>query len=400
MECINPWEQFIFYKQSENGAFRFHVKPVVYPHVCSENEALLYSYRNKINKYSKLVTSNNWEYYKKIVNPYELVYTKKKYKNFPESVSSIKPLSRSYFKMVEILNLIGFYKQHHIRTAHACEGPGGFIEALYDTAEHSKVHIDDTIAMTLQSNKDNIPGWKYTSHFLKKHSTIKIIYGKDATGDITKVHNQQYYIQYANQHKYDIFTADGGFDFSFNYMKQEQLVFPLLVASTKIGLEVLKPGGTFILKFIDFYNKATIDLLYFLSCHFVEWTLYKPAISRPCNPEYYFIGKGYTCCSDEAFSALYSWCNRLENGDVMESLLQSEWSAEFTQIIGKICESSGKKQIEYLAKVFDIIEKNDDQLIQKYLQYNMHSSYEWCKRFNIPIAPTACLGPACLATEE
>ena len=77
-----------------------------------------------------------------------------------------------------------------------------------------------------------------------------------------------------------------------------------------------------IFKFIDFYNKATVDLLYFLSCHFVEWTLYKPAMSRPCNPEHYFIGKGFTCCSDEALDALHAWCNRLENNDVMESLLK------------------------------------------------------------------------------
>lgn len=382
------WDHFIFYKQSDPTAFVFHKEANRYEHIPSKQESILHEYRNKITKYSQSFTSNNWEYYKKIVNPYEIVYTKKKYKNFPDSVSTVRPLSRSYFKMVEILDVIGFYKHPYpiLRTAHACEGPGGFIEALYDTASSNKIHIDDTIAMTLQSSKNNIPGWRCTTHFLKKHNTVKIIYGKDNTGDIITVDNQQFYINYANKHKYDIFTADGGFDFSSNYAKQEALVFPLLIASTKIGLQVLKQGGVFVLKFIDFYNKATIDLIYLLSCHFMEWTLYKPAMSRPCNPEYYFIGKGFLRCSDEVIDILYHWCSIIENKEDMESLLQSDYSPEFKKIIESLHDISGKSQIEYLSRVFYIIDKNDDNLIQQYLQYNTRSSYEWCKRFNIPIS--------------
>jgi 23S rRNA U2552 (ribose-2'-O)-methylase RlmE/FtsJ len=386
----SSWKQFIFYKQSESGTFRFYKEPNTVDHVFSKHEEILYHYRNRINEYSHAFASNNWEYYKKRVNPYEFVFTKKKYKNFPDSIATIKPLSRSYFKMVEMIDLIGFYHQQskHIRTAHVCEGPGGFIEALFDTSIKNKIHIDETLAMTLQSTRHNIPGWKYTANFLKKHDVIKIIYGKDNTGDITKVDNQQYYIHYAEKRKYDIFTADGGFDFSCNYMKQEQLVFPLLLASTKLGFEVLKQGGTFILKFIDFYNKATTDLLFFLSCHFLEWTMYKPAMSRPCNPEHYFIGKGFTGCSEDAIDALYAWCSRMENMDVLGSLLQSDYSPEFSTIIERIREASSTSQIEYLTGVFSIIEKNDDHLIQQYLQYNMQSSYEFCKRFNIPMSLT------------
>jgi 23S rRNA U2552 (ribose-2'-O)-methylase RlmE/FtsJ len=361
------------------------MKPNKVVHHPSASEVQLYEYRNRINEYSSSIAPNNWEYYKKIVNPYELVYTKKKYKNFPDCISTIRPLSRSYFKMIEILHLIHFFGQSkHIRTSHVCEGPGGFIEALYTSAEKNKVHIDDSIAMTLQSTKNTIPGWRYAAHFLRTHNNIKIIYGKDQTGDITKVDNQQFYIHSVDKQKCDIFTADGGFDFSSNYMKQEELVFPLLVASTKIGLEVVKPGGTFILKFIDFYNRATTDLLYFLSCHFVEWTLYKPAMSRPCNPEHYFIGKGFTRCTEESLQAMYAWCNRFENNDVMESLIKTEYSAEFIQIINDIRDASAQSQIEYLTKVFDIIEQKDERIVQEYLTYNRESSYEWCKRFDVP----------------
>jgi len=383
---IESWKQFIFYRQSECIPFVFWAEPNDYPHQCSEEETMLYDYRNRIHEYSSTYAVNNWEYYKKVVNPYEIVFTKKKYKNFPDSIAQVRPLSRSYFKMIEMLDIIGFYQpsRSRIRTAHVCEGPGGFIEALYHTAEQQKVSIDESIAMTLQSSKNNIPGWKYTAAFLKKHNTIKLLYGKDGTGDITTVENQQYYIHYAEKYKYDIFTADGGFDFSSNYMKQEELVFPLLLASTKIGFEVLKTGGTFILKFIDCYNKATCDLLYFLSCHFTEWTFYKPAMSRPCNPEHYFIGKGFTRCSTEALDALHTWCYRIENNDRMDSLLKSEYSDEFTAIRKKICEESGRSQMEYLKRVFRMIEQNDEEYIRLQLECNMKISYDWCMRFHVP----------------
>ena len=107
-------------------------------------------------------------------------------------------------------------------------------------------------------------------------SSLLILYGEDGTGDILKPENQQYFIDYAIHPAYggkmNIFTADGGFDFSCDYSKQEQMIFPLLLASTKIGFEVLKKGGVFILKIFDFYTKATVDLLYLLSNHFSEWT--------------------------------------------------------------------------------------------------------------------------------
>jgi hypothetical protein len=243
--------------------------------------------------------------------------------------------------------------------------------------------------MTLKSKQTNVPGWKRAAHFLQKNRCVRILYGEDDTGDIMKPENQQYFIDYcihpAYGGKMNIFTADGGFDFSDDYENQEQLIFPLLVASTKIGFEVLKKGGVFILKLFDFYHKSTLDLLYFLSCHFTEWTLYKPATSRPCNPEQYFIGKGYTGCSDEVSDVMRLWCSILETGQPLESLLQSDYSKEFKVLINELRENSFKSQTEYLEKVFFMIDKDDDNIIKNCLKKNEMSSYEWCSRFKVPI---------------
>ena len=282
--------------------------------------------------------------------------------------------------MVEMLDLINFFNTDNIRSAHVCEGPGGFIEALFDEANKKKKNIIKSTAMTLKSKQSNVPGWKRASNFLKKNRCIRILYGEDETGNIMKPINQQYFIDYCTE-KVTIFTADGGFDFSYDYEKQEQLIFPLLIASTKIGFEVLKKGGVFILKMFDFYHKATIDLIYFLSCHFAEWTLYKPATSRPCNPEQYFIGKGFTGCTDEIFDVMRLWCSIIES-QPLETLLETP--LDFNILINTLRQNSFKSQTEYLERVFYIIDKNDEELIKSCLKNNEISSYEWCIRFKVP----------------
>jgi hypothetical protein len=164
------------------------------------------------------------------------------------------------------------------------------------------------------------------------------------------------------------------------------MIFPLLLASTKIGFEVLKKGGIFILKMFDFYEKATVDLLYLLSCHFSEWTLYKPAMSRPCNPEQYFIGKGFTGCAEETSDVMRLWCSMLDNNQPVDSLFKSEVPADFNRILNDLRTHSFNRQTEYLEKVFFMIEKNDNGLIQNYLKKNEKTSLDWCLRFKVPIS--------------
>jgi 23S rRNA U2552 (ribose-2'-O)-methylase RlmE/FtsJ len=386
----SQWDSFIFYKKSNRPiSQQFHLDKSRVEHVATPEELTLYQYRNNINTYEEMFTTEkNWEYYKKIVNPFELVYTQKKYDEFPESVSTVKPLSRSYFKMIELLDIMCFFSppMKTIKTAHVCEGPGGFIEAIFDKAAKSHC-IVQAVAMTLKSKFNNVPGWKKAAAFLKKNQNVRILYGEDNTGDIMKPENQQYFIDYAAHPYYggkvDMFTADGGFDFSCDYMKQEQMVFPLLLASTKMGFEVLKKGGTFILKIFDFYHKSTTDLLYILSFHFEEWTVYKPAMSRPCNPEHYFIGRGFIGCSEEIFDTLRLWCVFFETNTPLESLLKIEYPPEFTSLLLKLHSMSYQLQIQYLEKVFHMIKTQNENLIKKCLETNYALSTEWCKRFKV-----------------
>jgi 23S rRNA U2552 (ribose-2'-O)-methylase RlmE/FtsJ len=394
-DANRPFRLMKLYKRLHTFQLQqFELECVEREHQQSEEEKTLHEYRNRINEYEKTLTNGkNWEYYKKVVNPFELVYTQKKYDNFPESLCTLKPLSRSYFKMLEIFDLIQFKEvmnqNEFIKSAHVCEGPGGFIEALFDEASKVGTKIQTSIAMTLRSNQTNVPGWKRATAFLQKNKNIKIIYGEDNTGNILRIENQQYFIDYCTSSRYGgkvhLFTADGGFDFSCNYENQEQLIFPLLLASTKIGLEVLRPGGVFVLKLFDFYSKSTLDLIYFLSLHFQEWTLYKPSMSRPCNPEQYFIGKGFLGCSDEVMDVMRVWCTMIDNNQKIDVLLKSDYPKDFKKVIEELRSQSFQSQIEYLERVFFLIDKNDETLVQKFLKKNQKSSLEWCQRFHVPI---------------
>lgn len=400
-QTSSPWQQIRLYKRNA-----FSVTDLDYQDISGSDtneksdekieialqkqEIELHAYRDKINYYEKTLTNGkNWEYYKKIVNPYELIYTQKKYDNFPDSICFLKPLSRSYFKMLEILNLTNFFdmfKNEFIRTSHICEGPGGFIEAVYDRAAMNRRHINTSYAMTLRSRQSNIPGWKRATQFLQKYRNIKIVYGHDGTGDVLKPENQEEFID-VQRNKSHLFTADGGFDFSVDYANQEEMILPLLISSTRIGFEVLRRGGVFVIKIFDFYRKSTLDLIYLLSCHFTSWTLYKPATSRPCNPEHYFIGKDFMGATEQTLDFLRLWVNEAEGQKQRTKLFKDnfKYSESFMEIINSIRDTSFKKQIEYLEKVFSIIETNDDITIKKYLQANEIASYEWCKYFKVPI---------------
>ena len=207
---------------------------------------------------------HKWELAKKMANPYEMVYTQEE--KFPYlNICSTKPLSRSYFKMVEMLYAIQFYKdvkdKKHIRSAHIAEGPGGFMQAFIDVSDQHKKEVKSMHAITLKSDKHYIPGWKKATNFLKRYSDIvHISYGKDGTGDIYIKENQAHFI-HAVSHKVDLFTADGGFDFSFDYSQQEKQIFPLLICSFLVGFQTLAINGTCIIKIFDTYSESTQTLV-------------------------------------------------------------------------------------------------------------------------------------------
>ena len=199
-----------------------------------------------------------WDDYKKITNPYEYIFLSWNRRS-SRSVASRQPLSRSYFKMVELwtqLNLSEEFKKMgtNICTAHAAEGPGGFIEASQTLLQRDGLMFESATAITLRSDVKNVPGWRKATRFLEANPQVHIHYGEDGTGNILLEENQNAFVEAVKARHPEgthFFTADGGFDFSNDYNAQEDSVFPLLLAESILGLRVLARGGICILKCFD-----------------------------------------------------------------------------------------------------------------------------------------------------
>ncbi len=326
-----------------------------------------------------------WNFAKKIINPYELVYTYKK-NNIPKSLSMHVPLSRSYFKMIEMLHVTEYFSKRpskiSLRTAHVCEGPGGFIEAIYELATRYGIKIKDTHAMTLRSSKPHIPGWRRAQQFLHKYKQIKIEYGPDNTGNILIKENRRDFIRSTG--KVNIFTADGGFDFTNDYLAQEKHVFPLLIASISIGLSVLAQQGLMIIKIFDYFENSTRQLISFMALLFDKWSIYKPATSRPCNSEQYFIGQGFRGIKEEDLLNLEKL---IEFGSMPISIFKSE---SFNHIYEKIHNQqlqSMTTQINFLNKAQHFVKSwttssSEDELKQLWTTVLYNSLY-FCKTFKV-----------------
>ena len=332
--------------------------------------------------------AGEWEFLKRTSNPYELVFSHGQDIRIPQSICSLKPLSRSFFKMIEILVIMDFFKRHMSKTntvqsAHVCEGPGGFIEALLYMASRESFTVENAWAMTLKPNKTNIPGWKRAHNFLKKSPMVNIEYGADDTGDILVPVNQGSFLE-KTRAKCHIFTADGGFDFSEHYGTQEEEVLPLLVSSVLIGLQTLVKGGDFILKIFDTESKATIDLIALLASCFDKWTLYKPGLSRPCNAEKYFLGSGYKIAPGWIFKTLVEIRNAYACGFKNMISIFTCIPKEVQTDIDLIKLSLFNEQVGALQYAINHKDEWNSMPAKQWEQIQENSVF-WCKQFQMPI---------------
>ena len=207
-------------------------KDDIQPVISTSLAHYLYEIKKKLETMEK-----DWDIFKKYTNPYEYVHgivpLKKK------SVSKYKPLSRSYFKMIEIMHSFHIdFQAKNIRTFHLAEGPGGFIEAIANLRNNEK---DIYIGISLLDDKSdpNIPAWKKTQHFLNSHKNVYIETGVDNTGNILSMENFTFCKDtYASS--MELVTADGGFDFSMDFNKQEINIAKLLFAQICYALILQK----------------------------------------------------------------------------------------------------------------------------------------------------------------
>ncbi len=159
-----------------------YISSSIFSHLCDIKE--------QIEKYQ-----DAWDNIKKFTNPYEYIHTN--VAGNKTNISKLRPLSRSFYKMIEIIknnNILSQYDhtvvarpdyQMGINTFHLAEGPGGFIEAIsylrglkYQREVHdaSAVSIAATASATATANNTNGSG---TVQILKRNTDLHDEYMKE-----------------------------------------------------------------------------------------------------------------------------------------------------------------------------------------------------------------------------
>ena len=334
------------------------------------------------NEIDRVAPVGYWDDAKKITNPYEYIFLSLQ-RRMLWSIAAIQPLSRSYFKMIELWDLLGL---HANSTAHSAEGPGGFLEAIQDRVGR-KIPM---IAMTLRSTERTVPGWRKSQNFLQTYPDVRITYGADNTGNLYSLVNQAAFAEQTAEHigKADIYTGDGGFDFSADFNGQENTVQRLLIAEALAGLTTLRTGGTMILKLFDTKCRGTLEFLWTLSSCFDKTALVKPLTSRPANSERYWVGtefRGAPTWIIQLFSMLTS-TNAPAGWDRLYATSPLYPVAWITQI------HSFQSQVELyqfnkIQITLNLIRNPSRDQILGLLTQNIHNSRAWCLKHRIPFNP-------------
>ena len=353
-----------------------------------------YSLCEYLSKFKKQieVSLEAWDSIKKYTNPYEFIHTIIPGNKI--SISKLKPLSRSFYKMIEIWKIFklgelknGSYSPSQIRpvlpitTFHLAEGPGGFIEA---TSYMRKNTSDVYYGMTLLNDDPGCPGWKKTNTFLENNPNVRIINGEDGTGDILKLENYKY-CKNRFMNSMDIITADGGIDVSVDFNKQEKLVSKLIVAEIIYAVTMQKKDGHFILKIFDIFSKLTVDMLYLLSCLYSEVYITKPHTSRLANSEKYIVCKNFLLeDSTQLYNVFCEQFTKINTSCEVQSILNHEHDYYFLNKIEEINVVLGQRQLENIITTLNMISnRNCYDKIESMKKLHIQKCTSWCEKHDI-----------------
>lgn len=306
----------------------------------------LSSCKNKINGHIKY-----WNFYKYKLNPYEYIFNK------CSSISKILPVSRSYFKLLELLTDNNILLKYN-NVLCLAEAPGGFIQLL-----NHKCIANNIVGNTLNLTSNKIPSWNKK---IKKNN-VNLLKG---SGDLTDINYLNDVLFKLN--KFDLITCDGGIDYSSNYNDQEINSHKLIYSEIYVSLKLLKTNGNLILKIFDIFYNKTIYLLYILYCSFDKIIISKPYTSRPSNSEKYIICINYNLNNENIIKLLET--------NFKTKNINIKIPDNFYHEILNINKNYTLNQICIINNIIENIKEKNIINVNK----NHKNCYEWCKKYKIP----------------
>jgi len=306
-----------------------------------------------------------WDSAKKISNDYEYIYTSSNYK---KNISSILPVSRSFFKLREIIN--DFKLNINGRCSCIAEAPGGFIQSLLLYSEEKNISLDSIYGITLVSDDKDVPFW---NPLLSNHSKTILCNGYDNTGDLYKLCNVVDFIKKCGKHSCQIVTGDGGFDYTSDF-EQELSSYRLFYSEIMIALNIQKEGGTFICKMFDLFWYITLQLVYILYLSYEKISFCKPSTSRQSNSEKYIVCQGFKGYNKELSNLM---CSHFGNE------LPIELPESFIEMMNLYHHQFITYQINRIESTLQLIKQR--RILDKPSQRQIRLAIEWCKKYEIKI---------------
>jgi len=325
--------------------------------------------KNNIDEYV-----NVWDDIKKLSNPYELIYI-----NYKDGISNIFPISRSFFKMIELLNSHDLLNSGYNNVACLAEGPGGFIEALDYYSNKHKIPMN-IHGITLSPVNRGIPSWKKIYNIKNNNKKLSVTYGNIYyKNDLIKFKNS-YFIK----DKASLVTADGGIDYSADYNKQEQLSYKIIFSEIVASFMILKDGGSFVCKIFDIFSLVTLKLIKLVDMYFESFKIEKPKTSRVLNSEKYIIASGFKGITNEDLTKLIDLIGLIDENtiDINEFILNND----FIHICNQLNETICTKQQYYLKNALYNASTNiNNKTRRDIVKIQVKNAKEWCINNNIPI---------------
>jgi len=325
----------------------------------------------------KIDTVDDWDKMKKLTNPYELIHSSVGSGKLNKSINSFNPLSRSYFKLVEIMKDYKLVDEKEQMTMVAiAEGPGGFMESFIKRKGYSPA--DNIYGITLTPDTKYIPNWDKLNRL---YNTPNI---NTSYGDIYDMCTIKSFISTV-QGQAQLITADGGFDYSNDFNAQETQSCRIILAEIILCFRLQKLGGHFVCKFFDLFNILTVKLLYILKKCYKNLYIHKPVTSRPANSERYIICKGFEGVSDETLEnleyMLSSW-----RDDKIYDIGGLDLDSRFVNYIESHNTFFVTNQLKYLDKTLEFIKNNPTKgEYNKIVAGQVLNAVNWCKAYEMDI---------------
>lgn len=337
---------------------------------------------------------DNWDDFKKFVNPYEYIHTIVYKEKVP--VSRFFPVSRSFYKLVEIINyfsILNNYENCKIKSFHLAEGPGGFIEAMAFLRQNQTINKytnknDEYWGITLLKNEPGIPNWNKLKDKIRREKIegVHFFLGKNDKGNLFDIDNfRNCALNHGNS--CDILTGDGGFDFSLNFADQEKVAVKLLLVQILYAIIMQKKGGNFIIKFFDMFTNASMELIYILKSFYNTVIVTKPKTSRYANSERYIVCRGFILNSSRIFVSVFeNIINEINENEErsLVKILDLNIPFFFRTNLEQANILLGKQQLSTINNTNHLIQAPKNDKIIKMVKSNREKCVKWCEENNIP----------------